>query len=138
MKDKSKQKKYLTERAKGNTQSKSAKIAGISKRTAVRTEKDPIVRTRMQIAFEKNGGNADKIAVTVIRNLDAQKVISANVMAGNDMKDAGSMTKDFIEVPDCMAQLKAAELAGKFCGDFVEKAELKVTGGVVLITNVKD
>ena len=126
---------YVRERAKGKTIRKAAKIAGISPTTGVTLEKrDPAFRSEMHAALDKIGCTAEKIAQTVHRNLDAQKVISANVIAksGDEMADAHSMTKDFVEVPDNMAQLKAAELAGKFRSDFIERSELELKGAVTI------
>jgi DNA-binding XRE family transcriptional regulator len=128
MRDKEAQKKYLKERVKGASQRKAAKRAGVSRATALRAEKDPVIKTAMAKALDKAGATEDKIAEVVCRNLDAQKVISANIInkSGDGMAAAHSQTKDFIEVPDCMAQLKAAELAGKFRQDFIEKEESDV------------
>lgn len=132
MRDKEAEKRYLKERAKGASQRKAAKRAGISRPTAVRAEKDPRIKTAMALALERAGCTEDKIAEVVYRNMDATKVISANVIRGKSdsladekdgMADAHSMTKDFINVPDGPTQLKAAELAGKFRGDFIEKHE---------------
>ncbi|HQT90621.1 MAG TPA: hypothetical protein PL001_01175 [Candidatus Kryptobacter bacterium] len=126
MRDKSKQKTYLKQRAKGDSTRKAAKIAGISHATAIRAEADPRLRTSMAIALDKAGATDIKIASVVFRNLDAKRVLPP----GEDGKSK--------KVDDGQVQLKAAELAGKFRGDFVERAELKVTGGVKLITNVKE
>ena len=116
---------YAKERAKGASIRKAAAKAKIDKNTGLALEKSSIVKSEMHAALDKIGCTAEKIAQTVHRNLDAQKVISANIIAksGDEMADAHSMTKDFVEVPDNMAQLKAAELAGKFRSDFVEKVE---------------
>lgn len=141
MRDPVKKAKYLKERVvKRKSIRKAAKSAGISVATAARAEKDPAIQNAMARALEKAGATEDKIAEVVARNLDAQKVISANIIAkgGEGMADAHGMTKDFIEVPDGAVQLKAAELAGKFRGDFIEKKQVEHVGGVRLITNVKD
>jgi hypothetical protein len=125
MRDKIAQKKYITERVKGKSYRKAAKAAGISKATAFRAERDPEIKSAMARALERVGCTEDKIAQTVLEALDATKVISANVVApnGEGMKDAHSMTKDFIDVPDYAVRCKAAELAGKFRGDFASDRE---------------
>jgi len=132
MRDKEAEKRYLKERAKGASQRKAAARAGIHRATAIRAEHDPRILSAMARALEKAGCTEDKIAEVVYRNLDATKVISANVIRGkpdsladekDGMADAHSMTKDFIDVPDGPTQLKAAELAGKFRGDFIERVE---------------
>ena len=125
---------YAKERAKGASIRKAAAKAKISKNTGVALEQSAIVKSEMHAALDKIGCTAEKIAQTVHRNLDAQKCISANIVINqgkpgataaekDGMKPADAMTKDFVEVPDCMAQLKAAELAGKFRSDFVERVE---------------
>lgn len=124
--DKAKEEKYLLARVKKKKSiRKAAQEAGISDSTAFRAERDPRIKSEMAAALEKAGGTADKIAQVVVRNLNAQKVISANIISksGEGMKDADSMTKDFIEVPDGAVQLKAAELAGKFRADFIERVQ---------------
>lgn len=125
MRDKEAEKRYIRERAKGKSIRKAAAAAKVAPATAMRAEYDPRIRSAMAKALERVGCTEDKIAEVVKRNLDAQKVISANIIAksGEGMADAHSMTKDFVEVPDGPTQLKAAELAGKFRGDFTEKVE---------------
>ena len=126
MRDKRKEDRYIKERViKRKSIRKAAKAAGIGVATAARAEADPRIKSEMAKALDKAGATKDKIAEVVARNLDAQKVISANIVAknGEGMADAHSMTKDFVEVPDGPTQLKAAELCGKFRGDFVERHE---------------
>lgn len=57
--------------------------------------------------------------------LGATKVISANVISpsGEGMKDANSMTKDFIDVPDYAVQLKANDSISKLKGYVVDKSQ---------------
>ena len=145
MRDKKKQAAYVKERAKGKSIRKAARASGVPVRTAQRVESDPAVKSVMSQALERVAKRRgfkidDKISETVIDALDATKVISANVIApnGEGMKDANSMPKDFVDVPDYQARIKAAELAGKFRGDFVEQVEVKdvtkrkfVFGGIV-------
>lgn len=47
--------------------------------------------------------------------MEATKVISATIIAGNP-KEAGSETKDFIEVPDWQAQHRFTETALRLMG----------------------
>jgi len=132
MRDKQAEKRYLKERGKGKSIRKAAKAAGVPLRTAARAEGDPKLKSEMAQALEKVGATKEKIALTVLEAMDATKVISANVVRGRSdsladekdgMADAHSMTKDFVDVPDFQARIKAAELAGKFRGDFTEKVE---------------
>ena len=63
-------------------------------------------------ALEKAGVTDEKIAQTIKNGLDADKVISANVIApgGEGMADAHGMTKDFVYVEDHPTRLKAADM----------------------------
>lgn len=135
---------YVKQRVKGKSIRKAAKASGVPVRTACRIEKDPQVKSAMARALEKVGCTDKKIATTVLEALDATKVISANIIINqgkknatadeqDGMKPADVNTKDFVDVPDYQARIKAAELAGKFRGDFVEKSEVKHTGKAVLI-----
>ena len=69
--------------------------------------------------FERAGAD-DLDDVEFLLNLrnNANKVISCNVIAesGEGMKDANSMTKDFVDVPDLPTRLKAFELEQKLKG----------------------
>lgn len=125
MQDKIKEKKYMRERVKGKSMRKAAEASGVSLPTAFRTEKDPRFKSAMAAALDRAGANEDKIAKTVCEALDANKVISANIInqGGDGMADAHSQTKDFIDVPDHQVRIKAAELAGKFRGDFIERVQ---------------
>lgn len=137
MRDKVAQKTYLTRRVKGDSTRKAAKAAKISHATAIRAEKDPRIKSAMARALEKVGCTERHIAQVVYEGTKADKVISANIIAksGEGMADAHSMTKDFIEVPDHPSRIKAAELAGKFRGDFTEKVEH--SGQVAVVEVVK-
>jgi hypothetical protein len=63
--------------------------------------------------MEAAGITDDKLASKLREGLDATKVISCNVIAkdGEGMKDANSMTKDFVDVPDYPTQHKFLETA---------------------------
>jgi len=124
MRDKVKQKKYITERAKGKSIRKAAAAADVPLQTAVRAEKDPEIKSAMAKALHRAGATEDKIATVVFRNLDAKKLYT-----GDDGKQK--------KVDDGQVQLKAAEIAGKFRGDFVEKKEVKL-GGHLTITEESD
>lgn len=68
--------------------------------------------------FDRAGLNNEFDISYLTDKLKAKKVISCNVVApdGEDMKDADSMTKDFVEVDDNQTQLKAFELLQKLKG----------------------
>jgi hypothetical protein len=140
MRDKSKQKVYLKERVKGNSIRKAAAAANVSRKTAERAEKDPEIKSAMRRALDKVGADDKKIARTVFEGLDATKVISANIInqAGDGHADANSMTKDFIDVPDYQSRIKAAELAGKFRGDFIERSQVDLNANMKMIIESVD
>ena len=57
------------------------------------------------------------------------KIISATIIvpgSGSDLQDAGSMSKDFIEVPDLQAKAKGLEMAYKLTGRFTERHEVDI------------
>jgi len=58
--------------------------------------------------------------------LNATKCISAMVIApnGEGMKDANSMTKDFVEVPDYPTRLRANDSISKLKGHLIERSEV--------------
>ena len=74
--------------------------------------------------MEKHGLTDGKIFSKLIEQMEASKVISANIYLkkgedpAEEMKEAGGCTKDFIDVPDNQAQLKAVEIAAKLKGMF--------------------
>jgi len=80
-------------------------------------------QTAMQKALEEQNITEFRLARKIDQGLDATKLISAIVVApdGEGMKEADSMTKDFIEVPDYFARHKYLETALTLRGDFLEK-----------------
>jgi hypothetical protein len=54
------------------------------------------------------------------------------------MADAHSMTKDFVDVPDYQARIKAAELAGKFRGDFIERSQVDLNANMKMVIESVD
>lgn len=80
--------------------------------------------------MEKHGVSDDCIAERLRVLIYGKKVISANVFvpgSGTDLADAGSMTKDFIEVDDNQAIAKGIEIACKLKGAFAaEKKDVNI------------
>lgn len=70
----------------------------------------------------------------IAEGLQANKVISCNVIAndGEGMKDANSMTKDFIDVPDWQVRHKFLETILKLTGKLKDNGGNN-NGGVTLI-----
>jgi len=113
------ERKFIKNLAHGMFQKDAAIKAGYSPGTAEalasRKIKEPQVVTAMQQALEKHGISDDRLADVIKNGIDANKVISANVISenGEGMKDANSMTKDFVEVPDWQSRHRFVDTALK-------------------------
>ena len=73
--------------------------------------------------------------------LSSKKVISAMVITSNggNMKDANSMTRDFVEVDDYAVQLRAADSVSKLKGYLVDRSEHSgKDGGPILLSQMSD
>jgi hypothetical protein len=80
-------------------------------------------KSAMVQAMEAKGIDDARLAEKLDEGLEANKVISAMVVApnGEGMADASGVTKDFIEVPDYLARHKYLETALELRGDFPNK-----------------
>jgi hypothetical protein len=94
--------------------------------------------------LELKGLSDNKLLKVLEDGLNATKVISCNVMmkghsdeGGDKMKDADSMTKDFIDVDDYPTRHKYLETALKLKGHMKDKVELggKDGGPINLVVN---
>lgn len=99
---------------------------------------------RFEVAdlMEEMGLNDQKLMTVLNDGLQANKNISCNIIALNKegMKDADSVTKDFIEVEDHPTRHKYLETALKLKGHLKDKLEVAGPGGEplkVTITLVK-
>lgn len=94
-----------------------------------RTVGNSRVKRAIQEILEEQGMTDEKLADVAVKGLDAQKVISAVIIApkGEGMKDANSMTKDFIEVPDYDAQHKFLVTGLKLKGHLRDKLNIDLT-----------
>lgn len=83
-----------------------------------------LVKVGMADAFERAGLTDKAIVSHAIEGLNANKVISCNVIApnGEGMKEANSMTKDFVDVPDWQARHKYFETILKLTDKLRENA----------------
>jgi hypothetical protein len=112
--------------------------AGYAESTASDHPSDIIGKPRFQQAYlermDKHNVTDDRLLKKLSAGLDAQKVISANVVIkksdGDEMKPADGMTKDFIEVDDWQAQHKFWKDAMELRGHFPKKAQIEHTGEV--------
>ena len=104
-----------------------ARAAGYSENTArshpERLEKS--VNVGMKDAFEQAGITDTYLAKHAQEGMNATKVISATIIAkcGDGLKDADSMSKDFIEVPDWQARHRYYETVCKMSDRVKDKVE---------------
>jgi hypothetical protein len=124
------QQKYKKNRLLGMNQVNAARAAGYSEkysRQACRIERS--VKVSMADAFERAGLTDKAIVAHALEGLNASKVISCNVIApdGEGMKDANSMTKDFVDVPDWQSRHKYFETILKLTELLKEKFEVTHT-----------
>jgi hypothetical protein len=103
------QQKYKENRLAGMNQYNAARAAGYSEKyskQACRVER--LVKVSLVDAFERAGLTDKAIVKHALEGLNANKVISCNVISSNGegMKDANSMTKDFVDVPDWQSRHK--------------------------------
>lgn len=132
------QQKYKANRLAGMNQYNAARSAGYSEiysRQACRVEK--LVKDSIADCFEQAGLTDRAIVNHALEGLNAKKVISANVIAkdGEGMRDANSMTKDFIDVEDWASRHKYFETILKMTDRLKEKVEHSV-GHIVIMNAV--
>jgi hypothetical protein len=124
------QQKYKKNRIAGMNPVNAARAAGYSEnyaKQACRVEK--LIKVSLADHFERAGLTDKAIVQHGLDGLQANKVISCNVIApdGEGMKDANSMTKDFIDVPDWNARHRYYETILKLTDRLKEKVEHTVT-----------
>ena len=130
---KMRRKKIIKAILDGKTQQEAGIIGGFKPENAgsqvAKTLQNPLIMNALVSAMEKRGISDDCIAERLHALLYGTKVISANIFApgsGTDLADAGSMTKDFVEVADNVAIGKGLEIACKIKGVFSEKREHEI------------
>ena len=113
--------------------------AGLSPKTAdsqvSQILSNPKTQNCLLEAMERRGMGDDYLAEHHRMLIEGTKVISANIIVpggGTDLKDAGSMTKDFIEVPDFQAKAKGLDMAYKLQGRYIEKQEIDIKQAVII------
>jgi len=103
---KARRKKIIKAIIEGKTQQQAGVEAGLNPNTAYsqvsRILKEPQVQRTFNAFLDAAIPDSD-LSAKYKTLLNSKKVISAMVIApaGDGMKDAGSMTRDFIEVDDC-------------------------------------
>ena len=130
---KMRRKKIIAALVEGKTLKEAGIIGGLSPKTAATqvcaTLQNPIVQNALIHEMEKMGMTDDYLAAHLRQLIEGTKIISANIIVtgGSDLADGGSMTRDFIEVPDNQALAKGLELACKLKGAFAaEKRDLNL------------
>jgi hypothetical protein len=128
----------------GMTQQAAGEAAGLNPNSAYKQVSKILQEPSTQKTFLEflNEAIPDDFHSNVYREgMEANKVISANVIApgGEGMKEANSMTKDFIEVPDHPTRIKAADSVSKLKGLIVNKEEhTGKDGGPILLSQMSD
>lgn len=122
------QKKIIKSILEGKTQEQAGIDAGLSPKTAGSQVTEILKKPEVKETFKKLLDKVvpdDLLAAKYSQLLESKKCISAMVVApgGEGMKDANSMTRDFVEVDDCAVQLKAADSIAKLKGHLVEKPQ---------------
>ena len=118
-------KRIIRDVAGGKTLKQAGVNAGLNPKTAEsqvsQILKEPKVIESFRALLDKVCPDS-KLAAKYDALLEAKKVISAMVISpnGEGMKDANTMTKDFIEVDDCAVQLKCADSIAKLKGHLIE------------------
>ena len=120
----------------GQTPTAAMKTAGYSKETAEGKAAKKVGESRIQETLqelmEKKGLTDDYLLQGLLEGTKATKVISATVIAknGEGMKDADSMSKDFIDVDDFPPRHKYIETGLKLKGHLRDK--LNISGDIVV------
>jgi hypothetical protein len=131
---KMRRKKIIKDILAGKSLQESGIAAGFSPKTAAQqvsqTLRNPLVQDALLAAMEKIGMDDAYQADHHKQLIEATKVIAANVFvpgSSTDLADAGSMTKDFVEVPDFQSKAKGLEMLYKLRGKFAaEKHDVNV------------
>jgi len=115
--------------------------AGLSPKTAdsqvSQILNNPKTQNCLLEAMERRGMGNDYLAEHHRMLIEGTKVISANIIVpggGTDLKDAGSMTKDFIEVPDFQAKAKGLDMLYRLLGMYKDKQEIDLKQPITFIT----
>lgn len=127
--------KYLPQ---AKTISEAMRKAGYSESiiNSGKARKEVLQKPTIIEVMEKQGITDERVMQVLDDGLKADKVISATIIAGNGegMKDADSMSKDFIEVPDHPTRHKFFDSACKLKSLYPsEKVEVEHTGQVLVV-----
>jgi DNA-binding CsgD family transcriptional regulator len=131
-------KKIIKAITDGKTRKEAGIKAGLSPKTAESQVSQILSEPKVRSEFQKLLDNAipdSELSVKYKELLNSKKCISAMVIApnGEGMKDANSMTRDFVEVDDCAVQLKAADSISKLKGHLSDKHDVNLTLPITVV-----
>jgi|WetSurMetagenome_2_1015567.scaffolds.fasta_scaffold957761_1 hypothetical protein len=124
------ERKFIKGLIEGKSPSKAMVDAGYTQYTAWAKAKEKVkevqVSETIQALMEKRGISDDRLTEVLEKGLEATKVISALIIAkdGEGMKDANSMTRDFVDVEDYAIRHKYLETGLKLKGHLRDKIDL--------------
>lgn len=128
------ERKFVKSIIEGKSAAQAMRDAGYSERMAKSCASEKLVKTSetIQQLMEKKGLTDDYLLQGLLEGTKATKVISATVIAknGEGMKDADSMSKDFIDVDDFPTRHKYIETGLKLKGHLRDK--LDISGDIVV------
>jgi phage terminase small subunit len=116
-----KQRKLIKGKSEGKTTREASKQAGLNEQYACELLKKPEIKATIQDLMEHMGLSDDALLIKHKELLNAQKQLSG-------VREAGSDSIEFVEVPDHAVQVKALEMAYKLKSAFVEKKEVELKG----------
>ena len=139
------ERKLIKNIAAGMTALDAMKDAGYAESTARKKAKQVVGQSRIQESIqaimERKGLTDERLTEVLERGLESTKVISAMIIRGkpdsiadekDGMKDANSMTKDFVEVPDYATQHKYLDTGLKLKGHLRDKLDVDLSGEIVI------
>lgn len=137
---KARRKILARELLKGTPSKKAGIIAGFSPATAAsqvsQTLKDPKFQNSIHAAMERLNMGDDYLAAHLRKLIDATKIISANIIVtggGSDLDAAGSIRKDYIQVPDYAAVARGLDLICRLRGLYKDRTEVDVKQPVTMV-----
>jgi hypothetical protein len=124
----------------GKTQQETGINAGFSPKSArsqvAQTLANPIVKDALIAAMEKLGIDDIYLAQQHRALIEGTKVISATIITpggGSELADAGSLRKDFIEIPDYAAMARGLDMAYRLLGRYKDRTGVELKQPVSII-----
>jgi DNA-binding CsgD family transcriptional regulator len=124
----------------GKTTMEAGLLAGLSPKTAdsqvSQILRHPQTQDALLAAMTARGMDDEYLAKHHKMLIEGTKIISANIIVaggGSDLAEAGSITKDFIEVPDYAAMARGLDLAYRLRGQYKDRTEVDLRQPVQII-----